>query len=216
MMNSGTLIRDSALLRSVVTAATVLVAPFTCPGSTVDQALLEDFVRDVAIIARVRILDWEPIEFSQEGAPITCGVRYRASILESFKGPTGAVTFLSSAAECPTGQNVEYLVFLYDRAPEYTELLSRRAEMTSDDYLECQLQERLFTREYFQMLLPIVRPDQNDPQEWLQVSRRSMVLDERFRQRSGADGSTLVAWKNVKRVVEATISEGDSSRRTKP
>ena len=76
----------------------------------------EQYVDQAKIIATVRMIERQPVEFEYRRKPSSCGNRYTAEIMEVFKGESGSeIEFYGPGEEHFIGLNEEYLVLIFER-----------------------------------------------------------------------------------------------------
>lgn len=75
-----------------------------------------DVVESSARIARIRILEVQPIRDVNGDAKEICGYRYVAVVKEAFKGESGELTFVSASDDDFDGLSKDYLVFVFEHS----------------------------------------------------------------------------------------------------
>lgn len=198
----------------------LLVAPAR-EGVAVDveHRPLKDAVRDAYIVARVRITSREPVLFEFEGQEEICGYRYRAEVTRSYKGPQRSFEFFASDPRDSGGIGKEHLVIASQLSLE----LRRSLTDTGLEQLEGVHQKRylcvLSTNEIFvpdgdQMLIPFDERARETfgEDEWLRVSRLSVVSDYDYEMRKVEPGGTaepypVVRWSDVEKTIRKALQE---------
>lgn len=103
----------SAVLLCMSVLCCIVFASGSPQASVVRYLRMDQWVRDVDLIARVRVLDREELTFVFEGRRMRCGFAYLASVTDSLKGSAGRIKFYSEVEDAFAGLDEEYFVFAY-------------------------------------------------------------------------------------------------------
>lgn len=91
------------------------------PTTYIPQSF-EFYYRSAEIVARITITRAEIVEGQFEGRAINCGARYKAHVVESFKGDELSFEFVSTDETFQLGE--DYLVFVYGAENAKTPIMS--------------------------------------------------------------------------------------------
>lgn len=87
-------------------------------------------IGEAAVVARVLVVEESPAEFVSDGREQRCGFSYRATVVESFRGPSEEVDFFFPASvDDRPKPGEQYLVVLFQRPSELSEAALKVAEL---------------------------------------------------------------------------------------
>ena len=198
------------LARTLATAAAVAgllpVDARSCPL----VVELEDEVRDAARVARIRITRSEPATVELHDRTHTCGRRFRAEVVEGFKGGDAAFWFVSDDAEALADAADEFLVVAdAPRAPDLAAAFALETIEGSADSWKIDQLCRALAADYDADLAPFDRcAGAKLGGSWIAGSGGISPSGDLARRRvsgCGSIGYGLVAWSDVRDRILAVL-----------
>lgn len=102
--------------RASVVAVWLLLVCSACEQSVLyAYQPIDWYVAQADVIATVEVLDRQPLVFEKGGKLNVCGHRYRAKVIEGFKGDDGQTLEFYGSEEGFAGLNQEYFVMVFER-----------------------------------------------------------------------------------------------------
>lgn len=156
----------------------------------------EVVLHEATTVARVRILRREVMKYEGKQAPSPCGYHYYSQVVESLKGESISIDFVSNDVVEP---GAEYLLAVADVAGQLPSEVDD-PELSKRDriYLAC----RMKVPRYALDMLPV---EQRRGEPWVVIEGARILPEGVLQQMSGA-----ARWLDVREVIEELLAARDA------
>jgi hypothetical protein len=210
-------------LRLVVLALSLALssAPTAARADSFSYPTLAEVMTRAAVVARVRVLAVEQIEFEFAGARRTCGLSVRATIEDGIKGPKGEIQFHVAERDLRPDVSEYFLVAeanTVQAARERARLVGSAESELDRAYSECVATVPLSTASVVQQFIPIVQLP-GSGEKWLAPDRKSVAHLSGVIPRERRSPDNVVRhflWYSVRAAVASELSSLEQERTRAP